>query len=78
MRNGISYRARLDFVRNRPIRAAPVETDQNTYLSVITGAPPILILEKVVGRDSNPPHEKDIKFTEEKLDKWATVLFVGI
>lgn len=33
---------------------------------------------RVMGRDPKPPHKQDIMIMKERLDKWVTVLFVGV
>ncbi|KAL1859305.1 hypothetical protein Plec18170_002421 [Paecilomyces lecythidis] len=61
-----------------PIRAAEISIDQASPTSVINGAPLVLEFDRIIGRPTQNPNERDVIFTQDDLDYWARGLWIGI
>lgn len=61
-----------------PTRTAQISIDQSTTPFITAGAPLVLEFDKVFCRQPVPPLEQDILFTQQELEQWAQMLWVGI
>ena len=61
-----------------PTRTAQISIDQSATPFITTGAPLVLEFDKVFCRQPVTPLEQDIIFTQQELEQWAQMLWVGI
>jgi hypothetical protein len=62
---------------NFPVHVDNITIDQSVTPSSITGGPLTLEFEQIVGRPPNGQNEHDVVLTDQDLDLWASLLWIG-